>query len=44
VQRGSRFEDQEVAVSAMSAHEAVVASGIDEGAVIARNVSAVSAQ
>jgi HlyD family secretion protein len=40
VQRGSGFEDREVTVGAMSAHEAVIASGIDEGAVIARNASA----
>jgi multidrug resistance efflux pump len=39
VQRGSGFADQPVAVGAMNAHEAVIASGIEEGAVIARNVA-----
>ena len=39
VQRGGSFEEQEVTISAMNAHEALVASGLDEGAVIARNVS-----
>jgi HlyD family secretion protein len=39
VQRGASFEDQEVTVSAMNAHEALVVSGLDEGAVIARNIS-----
>ena len=35
VQRGSGFEDREVTVGAMSAHEAVITAGIDEGTVIA---------
>jgi HlyD family secretion protein len=36
VQRGSAFEDREVVVSRLSAHEALIASGVDEGAVVAR--------
>jgi hypothetical protein len=39
VQRGSGFADQPVTVGARNAHEAVIASGIEEGAVIARNVA-----
>jgi multidrug efflux pump subunit AcrA (membrane-fusion protein) len=39
VQRGSRFEDRTVTVGALNAHEALVASGLDEGAVIARNAA-----
>jgi len=38
VKRGSSFEEQPVTVEAVSAHEAAV-SGIDEGAVLARNVT-----
>ncbi|MEN3338099.1 MAG: HlyD family secretion protein [Acidobacteriota bacterium] len=37
-QRGSGFEDRSVTVSAVNAHEAMIASGLDEGVVIARNV------
>lgn len=40
VQRGSGFEDRTVIVGAMNAHEATIASGLDEGAVIARNAAA----
>jgi HlyD family secretion protein len=40
VQRGGRFEDQAVTVGVMNAHEAVVSSGLSEGAVIARNAAA----
>jgi HlyD family secretion protein len=40
VQRGSGFEERDVTVSGMSAHEAVIASGVDEGAVVARSVAA----
>jgi multidrug efflux pump subunit AcrA (membrane-fusion protein) len=36
---GSRFEDRAVTVAEMSAHEAVISSGLDEGVTIARNVS-----
>ncbi|HSC29255.1 MAG TPA: hypothetical protein VLD67_18410, partial [Vicinamibacterales bacterium] len=36
VQRGSGFQDQEVTLGPLSAHEAVVTRGLDEGAVIAR--------
>jgi hypothetical protein len=39
-QRGSRFDEREVTIAAVSAHEAAVASGLEEGTVIARNVSA----
>ncbi|MEO8078323.1 MAG: HlyD family efflux transporter periplasmic adaptor subunit [Acidobacteriota bacterium] len=38
VQRGNSFEDRVVTVRALNAHEAMLASGLDEGAVIARNV------
>ena len=40
VQRGGRFERQEVAVGALSPHEAVITSGLQEGVTIARNASA----
>lgn len=40
VQRGSSFEDQVVTVGSLSAHEAVVSAGLQEGAVIARNIAA----
>jgi len=39
VQRGSSFEERQVTLGAKSAHEVVVASGIDAGAVLARNVA-----
>ena len=39
VQRGSTFSDQAVTVGSVSAHEAVIASGLAEDAVVARNVS-----
>jgi HlyD family secretion protein len=38
VQRGSGFEDREVKLGALNAHEVVVESGLEEGAVVARNV------
>jgi HlyD family secretion protein len=38
VQRGSGFEDRPVTLGDANAHEVVVASGLDEGVVIARNV------
>lgn len=40
VQRGGGFERRDVAIGALSAHEAVVANGLAEGAVIARNAAA----
>jgi hypothetical protein len=40
VRRGSSFRDQAVTVGAVSAHEAVVSSGLDEGVVVARNIAA----
>jgi HlyD family secretion protein len=39
VQRGGGFEDREVTLGTMNAHEAVVASGLEEGAIIARNAA-----
>ena len=39
VQSGARFDDREVTVTAMSAHEAVITSGLDEGASIRRHVA-----
>jgi HlyD family secretion protein len=38
VQQGSGFEDRAVTIGALNAHEAMLGSGLDEGAVIARNV------
>ena len=40
VQRGSSFEEREVTTGVRSAHETVVASGLDEGVVVARNIAA----
>jgi hypothetical protein len=37
IQRGSGFDDREVTVGAVSAHEAVVLSGLAEGSVVARH-------
>jgi hypothetical protein len=39
VQRGSSFEERQVTLGAKNAHEVVVASGIDAGAVVERNVA-----
>src|SRR5262245_37909068 len=39
VQRGSSYEETTVTVGEMSAIEAVLTSGVDEGAVIARNIA-----
>jgi len=39
VQAGSGFAEREVTVAAMSAHEAVIKSGLEEGASVMRNVS-----
>jgi multidrug efflux pump subunit AcrA (membrane-fusion protein) len=38
VRRGEDFEDRAVTVGTTSAHEAVVTGGLEEGAVVARNV------
>jgi HlyD family secretion protein len=38
VQRGGRFERQTVSVGNMNAHEVVIATGLSDGVVIARNV------
>jgi multidrug efflux pump subunit AcrA (membrane-fusion protein) len=43
-QRGSGFEEREVVMGPVSAHEAVLTSGVDEGAVLARNVAAPGAR
>jgi HlyD family secretion protein len=40
VRTGSAFEDRAVTVGRVSAHEAVVTSGLDAGATVARNVNA----
>jgi multidrug resistance efflux pump len=40
VQRGAGFEEQAVTIGEMNAHEAVVTSGLQEGAVVARTVAA----
>jgi HlyD family secretion protein len=37
VQRGSSYDDQAVTVGSIGAHQAVVSSGLDEGAVLLRN-------
>lgn len=39
VKRGDRYEDRPVTIGAVNAHEAVVTSGLDAGAVIERNVA-----
>jgi multidrug efflux pump subunit AcrA (membrane-fusion protein) len=41
--RGSSYQDQPVTLGPLSAHEAVVTSGLDEGAVIARQAASRSA-
>jgi HlyD family secretion protein len=38
VQRGGRYERQDVSVGDMSTHEVVVANGLGEGSVVARNI------
>ena len=44
VMRGSSFQEQAVTVGERSAHEAVITSGLEEGSVVARNVSNGSAR
>ncbi len=39
VQRGQSFHDQEVTIGRLSAHEAVIVSGLEPGAVLARNIA-----
>lgn len=39
VRRGSTYEDQPVTVGAMSAHEAVITAGLEDGVVLERHVS-----
>jgi hypothetical protein len=41
VQRGGRYERQDVSIGDMSAHEVVVANGLGEGSLIARNIGQV---
>ena len=43
VQRGGRLQRQDVTLGAMSAHEAVVAGGLQEGVVVARNAASAAA-
>jgi biotin carboxyl carrier protein len=43
VQRGGRLQRQDVTLGALSAHEAVVAGGLQEGVSIARNAASVAA-
>jgi multidrug efflux pump subunit AcrA (membrane-fusion protein) len=40
VQRGGRLQRQDVSLGPVSAHEAVIASGLQEGVVVARNAAA----
>jgi HlyD family secretion protein len=40
VQRGGKLQRQEVVLGAMSAHEAVVSNGLQEGVVVGRNAAA----
>jgi multidrug efflux pump subunit AcrA (membrane-fusion protein) len=44
VRDGSRWQDREVTVGAMSAHEASITSGLEPGAVIERNVNRAAAR
>jgi HlyD family secretion protein len=39
VQRGSSFEERPVTLGSINAHEAVVAGGLDEGAIVSRNIA-----
>jgi hypothetical protein len=39
VQRGSSYEERDVTVGATSALHAVITSGVDAGAVVARNIA-----
>jgi HlyD family secretion protein len=39
VKRGSSFSDQPVTLGSASAHEVVVSSGLEEGAVVSRNIA-----
>jgi multidrug efflux pump subunit AcrA (membrane-fusion protein) len=38
VREGSGFQDREVTIAELSAHEAALAGGLDEGAVVQRNI------
>jgi membrane-bound inhibitor of C-type lysozyme len=41
-EHGGGFEERPVTVASLNAHEAMLGSGLDEGAVIARNVQSAS--
>jgi hypothetical protein len=40
IKRGDAYEDRAVTVGTTNAHEAVITSGLEEGAIVARNASA----
>ena len=40
VQRGGRFDRQEVTLGALNTHEVVVTGGLQEGVTVARNAAA----
>jgi hypothetical protein len=40
IKRGDRFEDRAVTVASTNAHEAMLSGGLEDGAVVARNVMA----
>jgi len=42
VKRGNGFEDREVTVQATNSHEALISSGLDDGATVARNIQSPS--
>jgi HlyD family secretion protein len=42
VRQGSSFEDRDITIGALSAHEAVVTAGLQEGAVLERNLARTS--
>lgn len=42
VRRGERFEDRTVTVTATNAHEAMLAGGLEDGTVVARNIQSES--
>lgn len=43
IKRGDRYEDRAVTLGPLNRHEAVIASGLEDGATVARNVGARSA-
>ena len=44
VQRGSSFEERDVTVGATSALDIVITSGVDAGAIVARNIAPSAAE